>query len=112
MFKSLKLWQLASELKSKGNSQEAYSAVLELGRMGGDKAVDLLIEAFARKDGVSRSAARELGRMQNKRAILPLISLLGEAEVSEAAAEALLGFGASAAGPLLEVLKFGNGGGS
>jgi HEAT repeat protein len=109
MLKTLKLWHHAGALKSKGNSQEAYAAVLELGRQGDDKAVDLLVGALARKDGVARSAARELGKMRNERAIAPLIALLGEPEVSQAAAEALLAFGASAVGPLLEVLKSGNG---
>jgi hypothetical protein len=109
MLKTLKLWHHAGALKSKGNSQEAYAAVLELGRQGDDKAVDLLVSALARKDGVARSAARELGKIRNERAIAPLIALLGEPEVSQAAAEALLAFGASAVGPLLEVLKSGNG---
>jgi HEAT repeat protein len=109
MFKSLKIWSLASALKSKGNSQEAYSAVLELGRLGDDKAVDLLIETFGRRDGVTRSAARELGKMRNERAITPLVGLLGDREVNQAAAEALLGFGEKAVMPLVEVLKSGNG---
>jgi hypothetical protein len=109
MLKTLKLWHHAGALKSKGNSQEAYAAVLELGRQGDDKAVDLLVGALARKDGVARSAARELGKIRNERAIAPLIALLDEPEVSQAAAEALLAFGASAVGPLLEVLKSGNG---
>jgi len=109
MFKTLKLWHHAGALKSKGNSQEAYAAVLELGRQGDDKAVDLLVGALARKDGVARSAARELGKMRNERAIPPLVALLGDPEVSQAAAEALLAFGPSAVGPLLEVLKSGNG---
>ncbi len=109
MLKTLKLWHLASALKSKGNSQEAFSAVIELGRLGSDKAVALLIESLARKDGVARSAARELGKMQSERAIQPLVDLLGEAEVSKAVAEALLSFGAKAVGPLLEVLKSGAG---
>jgi len=109
MLKSLKLWNLASALKSKGNSQEAYSAVLELGRLGNDKAADLLIEALSRRDGVTRSAARELGKMRDERAIAPLLALLGDREVNQAAAEALLGFGASAVEPLAEVLKSGNG---
>src|SRR5688572_23624663 len=84
MFKALKIMSLASALKSKGNSQEAYSAVLELGRLGNDKAIELLISALARKDGVSRSAARELGRIRDERAIAPLIGLLGEALINQA----------------------------
>lgn len=108
MFKALKAWQLSSALKAKGNAQEAYSAVLELGRLGNDKAVDLLIEALARRDGVARSAARELGRIQNERAIAPLIDLLGNREVGQAAAEAMLAFSAKAVGPLLDVLKSGD----
>ena len=109
MFKTLKLWQLASALKSKGNSQEAYSAIMELGRLANDKAVELLIETLARKDGVARSAARELGKMRNERAIQPLAGLLSDPEVKQAAAEALLAFGAKAVGPLLEVLRSGDG---
>lgn len=109
MLKTLKLWHHASALKSKGNSQEAYAAVLELGRQGDDKAVDLLVGALARKDGVARSTARELGKMRNERAIAPLIALLGDPEVSQAAAEALLAFGPSAVEPLMELLKSGNG---
>jgi len=109
MFKTLKLWQHASALKSKGNSSEAYSAVLELGRIADDKAVELLIEALARKDGVARSAARELGKMRNERAIAPLVALLGDPEVNQAAAEALLAFGPPAVGPLMDVLQSGNG---
>ena len=105
MFKALKTWQLSSSLKSKGNSQEAYSAVLELGRLGNDKAVEVLIEALGRRDGVSRSAARELGRIRNDQAIAPLIALLGDREVGQAAAEALLGFGEKGVGPLMDVLK-------
>lgn len=108
MLKAFKTWQLSSSLKAKGNSQEAYSAVLELGRLANDKAVDLLIEALGRHDGVARSAARELGRIRNERAIAPLIALLENREVRQAAAEALLAFSAKAVGPLLEVLKSGN----
>ena len=109
MFKALKLMHLAGALKSKGNAQEAYSAVLELGRLGHDKAVDLLIDALARQDGVARSAARELGKLANERAIAPLIALLGNAEVNQAVAEALLAFGEKAVNPLIETLKNGNG---
>ena len=55
---------LAGALKAKGNAQEAYSAVIELGRIGNDKAIDLLIQALGRGDGVARSAARELGKLR------------------------------------------------
>jgi HEAT repeat protein len=109
MFKALKMMHLAGALKSKGNAQESYSAILELGRLGNDKAVELLIGALARKDGVSRSAARELGRIRDERAIPALIGLLGEASINQAAAEALLSFGEKAVEPLMEVLKTGNG---
>src|SRR5437870_4384085 len=61
MIKTLKLWKLAGDLKAKGNAPEAFSAVVELGKVGGSKAVDLLLVALARHDGVARSAARELG---------------------------------------------------
>jgi HEAT repeat protein len=109
MFKTLKQWHHASALKSKGNSQEAYASVLELGRQGDDKAVDLLVGALTRRDGVARSAARELGKIRNERAVAPLIALLGDGEVNQAGAEALLAFGPAAVGPLMEVLKAGNG---
>jgi hypothetical protein len=109
MLQSLKLWNLASALKAKGNAQEAYNAVLQLGRLANDKAVDLLIGALARLDGVARSAARELGKIRNDRALQPLVRLLGNPEVSQAAAEALLSFGDKAVGALLEVLSHGNG---
>jgi HEAT repeat protein len=109
MFKALKLMQLASALKSKGNSQEAYSAVLELGRLGNDKAVDLLIGALGRRDGVTRSAARELGRIRDQRAMPALIALLGDTSMNQAAVDALLAFGEKAVDPLLNVLKTGNG---
>ena len=109
MFKKLKLWQLSSALKTKGNSQEAYSAILELGRLADDRAVEMLIGALARKDGVARSAARELGKMRNERAIPPLVALLDCPEVNQAATEALLAFGPKAVGPLLAVLKSGSG---
>ena len=109
MFKALKLMNLAGALKAKGNSPEAYSAVLELGRLGHDKAIDLLLETLTRQDGVARSAARELGKLGNERAVAPLTALLGNAEVNQAAAEALLAFGEKAVEPLIETLKNGNG---
>jgi HEAT repeat protein len=109
MFKALKVMHLAGALKSKGNAQEAYSAVLELGRLGNDKAIELLIGALDRRDGVTRSAARELGRIRDERAILPLIGLLGDESINQAAAEALLAFGDKAVAPLIEVLQTGNG---
>ena len=105
MWQALKLWKLSSALKSKGNSPEAYSAVLELGRMGGAKATDLLLATLARRDGVARSAARELGRLADPRAIAPLAALLAEETVGESAAEALLGFGEKAAPVLLGALQ-------
>src|SRR6266568_1881686 len=81
IFEAFKLSKLCSALKSPGNAQEAYDAVLELGRMDNAKAVDLLIGALARLDGVSRSAARELGRVGSERAIKPLVDLLANADV-------------------------------
>ncbi len=109
MFKSLKYWQLSSALKAKGNSPGAFSAVMELGQLGDDRAVDLLIETLGRKDGVARSAARELGKLRKEHAIAPLVALLESSEVDQAAAEALLAFGAAAVGPVLVVLKSGSG---
>jgi HEAT repeat protein len=109
MFKTLKTWNLASSLKSKGNAQEAYSAVLELGRLADDKAVDLLVSALARLDGVARSAARELGKIKAERAIAPLVGLLSNSLVNQAAAEALVAYGEKAIPHLVEALKTGDG---
>src|SRR6266567_4776155 len=92
MFQFFKFGRLAGTLKSGGS--DAYSAVLELGQIGGPKAVELLIEALSRVDGVSRSAARELGRLGDARAIDPLVALLGQSEVSQSVAEALVKLGA------------------
>jgi len=92
VFQFLKYGRLAGALKSGGT--EAYSAVVELGQIGGPKAVELLIEALSRLDGVSRSAARELGRLGDARAINPLVALLGQSEVSQSAAQALVKMGA------------------
>ena len=50
MFQFLKFGRLAGALKSGG--PDAYSAVLELGQIGGPKAVELLVEALSRVDGV------------------------------------------------------------
>jgi HEAT repeat protein len=109
MFKTLKTWNLASSLKSKGNAQEAYSAVLELGRLADDKAVDLLVSALGRLDGVARSAARELGKIKAERALAPLIGLLSNSVVNQAAAEALVGYGEKAVSHLVDALKNGDG---
>src|SRR5260370_32563435 len=105
IFEAYKLTKLRSALQSPGNAQEAYDAVLELGRIGNAKAVDLLVGALARLDGVSRSAARELGRVGSERAIKPLVELLACAEVNAAAAEALAKLGSQAVGPLLDALN-------
>jgi HEAT repeat protein len=105
MFAALKTWKLASALKDKAASPAAYAAVLELGRLGGDKAVELLIGALARGDGVSRSAARELGRLRDPRAIPPLAALLTNAQSAQSAAEALLQTGAAAVPALIEALR-------
>ena len=94
MLQFLKFSKLSGALKSQGPPQAAYAAVLELGRIGTPKAVDLLIESLSRRDGVSRSAARELGRLGDGRAIKPLAACLGEPEVCQSAAEALVKLGA------------------
>ncbi len=109
MFKTLKYWQLTSALKAKGNAPEAFSAVLELGSLGDDKAIALLVETLARKDGVARSAARELGKLRQASAVAPLVAALDCGEINQAAAEALLAYGAAAVGPLIEVLTKGSG---
>ena len=105
IFEAFKLSKLGSALKSPGNAQEAFDAVLELGRIGNAKAVDLLVGALARLDGVSRCAARELGRAGSERAIKPLVDLLAYAEVNDSAAEALAKLGSKSVGPLLDALS-------
>src|SRR5262245_45933955 len=105
MLQSLKLWKLSSALKSRGNPQDAYSAVLELGRLGSEQAVDLLINALARQDGVARSAARELGRLGDPRAVKPLAALLSFGEVNQSAAEALTKLGSQSVDALVDALK-------
>ena len=105
MIQAFKTWKLAGALKVKGNSSEAYSAVLELGRVGGEKAVELLISALERRDGVARSAARELGRLGDARAVEPLVKLLSDPHVNQSAAEALIGLGAKAVEALIGLLK-------
>src|ERR1043165_2812346 len=103
MFDGLKVWKLSNALKNQAANQEAYSAVLEWGRLGTPKAIQLLIDSLSRRDGVARSAARELGRLGDARAIKPLAALLPDPEVSQSAAEALAKLGAVDA--LAEALK-------
>ena len=105
MIKSLKLWKLAGDLKQPGNSPEAFGAVVQLGALGGDKAVELLTSALARNDGVARSAARELGRLGDPRALDSLAVGLSKPEVAQSCAEALLRFGPKAVDALVNVLK-------
>lgn len=96
---------LAGALKARGNAPEALSAVVELGRIGNDKAVDLLIGALGRRDGVTRAAARELGRIAHPKSIPPLVAALPHVDVTKAVAEALVRIGAAAVEPLLPALK-------
>jgi HEAT repeat protein len=105
MLKTLKLWKLAGDLKAKGNAPEAFSAVVELGKLGGGKAVDLLLVALARHDGVARSAARELGLLGDPRALKPLAEALEDPVLNQSCAEALLRYGAKAVDVLLHALK-------
>lgn len=105
MLQSLKLWKLASALKSTGNPEPAYSAVLELGRLGGERAVELLVGALTRHDGVARSAARELGRLGDPQAIKPLAALLSVSEVNQSAADALVKIGGKSVDALADALK-------
>lgn len=105
MIQAFKTWKLAGALKAKGNAPEAYSAVLELGRVGGDKAVELLVETLNRRDGVARAAARELGRLGDVRAVEPLVKLLADSQVNQSAAEALLALGAKSVEALIPVLR-------
>jgi HEAT repeat protein len=105
MIKSLKLWKLSGALRRRGHAEEAYAAVLELGRMGTDRAIDLLVQALDRDDGVARAAARELGRLGCDRAVEPLARLLARSDASQAAAEALARLGAKAVPGLIEALR-------
>jgi HEAT repeat protein len=104
MFKALKTWKFSSALKARGNAQEAYAAVMELGQLGTDDAVDLLVGVLSRHDGVARAAARELGRLANPRSFKPLADLLGNREVHESAAEGLIRIGGKAIDTLAETL--------
>jgi HEAT repeat protein len=108
MFKALKTWKFSGALKAKGNAQEAYGAVVELGRLGTNDAVDLLVSALSRQDGVARAAARELGRLANPRSFKPLADLLGSPEVHESVAEALIRIGPKALDILTETLHSEN----
>jgi HEAT repeat protein len=108
MLNKLKLWKLAGDMKARGNAPEAFSAVIELGKLGGDKAVDLLLVALARQDGVARSAARELGLLGDPRALKPLAAGLADPVLNQSCSEALLRFGPKAVDVLLDVLKNGN----
>jgi HEAT repeat protein len=105
MLQSLKLWRLKSALQGKANSQEAYAAVVELGRIHSDAARELLIKTLERGDGVARSAARELSRIGDERALKPLANLLANPDVNQAAAEALIRCGPKAVDVLLSTLK-------
>lgn len=105
MFKALKTWRFSSALKAKGNAQEAYAAVMELGRLGTDEAVDLLVSALSRQDGVARAAARELGRLAHPRSFKPLADFLGSPEVHESIAGALIQIGPKALEVLTETLR-------
>jgi HEAT repeat protein len=105
MFQALKIMSLASALKARGNAPEALSAVVELGRIGNEKAIDLLVGALARRDGVTRAAARELGRIGHPSSIAPLVQALPHADVSKAVGEALVRIGAPAVAELVAALK-------
>ncbi len=99
MLNAVKLWKLRSTVKSP-NQNEAYAGVLELGRLRTTGAVDLLISALDRQDGVGRSAARELGNIRDPRAVKPLAAALENQHINRAAAEALVRIG----GPAVEAL--------
>lgn len=107
MLSALKLMKLGSALKDQRDNEGAFSAVMELGRMGRThpKAVDLLIGALSRLDKVARSAARELGRIGEERAAQPLANLLDQPEVQQSAAEALLQLGSKAVPVLMATLQ-------
>ena len=105
MWAVLKLSQLAGALRRQGSGPETYAAVLELGRIGNPRAIDVLVEALGRRDGVARSAARELGRLRAERAVTPLANLLADAEVNQSATEALVQLGGKAVPTLVETLR-------
>lgn len=105
MFETLRLWKFREALRRKGNAEAAYTAVLELGRMGHARALDLLITALERYDGVARSAARELGRLGEVRAIPVLVKLLGDPRVSQSALDALVSMGPRAVEPLIQAVN-------
>lgn len=105
MLRTFKLWKLTAALDRPGNSEEAYTAVLALGRMGHAKALEALIKALSRGDGVSRSAARELGRLGDERAVPALVSLLENEHVGRSAMEALIRIGSAAVDGLVQGLK-------
>ena len=108
MWAVLKLMQLAGVLRRKGQAPEAYAAVLELGRIANPRAIDVLVKALGRRDGVARTAARELGRLQADRADAPLARLLPDPEVNQSAAEALVHLGVRAVPTLVETLRGNN----
>jgi HEAT repeat protein len=68
----------------------------------------LLLSAIQRNDGVARSAARELGRLGDPRALKPLAAALANPEINQSCAEALLRCGAKAVDVLLFALKSEN----
>jgi HEAT repeat protein len=105
MFSMFKMMRLGAALKDRRHVEEAFSAVVALGRIGNAKAVDLLIGALSRKDNVARSAARELGRIGDERAAGPLAELLGHPEVSQSAADALAKLGGRGVEMLMATLK-------
>jgi len=95
--------------KSKYSRWEAAEA---LGKIGDNRAVDLLIESLKDKKPLVRwKAAEALGEIKDNRAVEPLIKILNDREedwsVRKGAAEALGKIGDNrAVEPLIEALKY------
>jgi HEAT repeat protein len=109
MLSMLKLMRLSSALKDRRNKQNAFTAVMELGRLRTRKSVTLLLEALDRNDDVARCAARELGKMGDAAAVVPLAGALRRPETGQAAAEALATLGAPSVDALVTALGDPNG---
>jgi HEAT repeat protein len=104
VFEALKIRKLAGAIGGK-NTQEAYSAVLELGRVGTSPAIEALAQTLGRRDGLARSAARELGRLKAAQAVPQLVEMLSDPEVDQAAADALGKIGEAAVEAVLPVSR-------
>jgi len=78
---------------------------MRLGRLGGAKVVPLLAQALERMDGVSRAAARELGRLKLPEGVEPMVKVLARKEVNQSCVEALAQIGEASVEPLIGALR-------